>query len=244
MSFEPWQWLLVGIAAFLVGVAKAGIAGIGILFVGIFANIMPTKESSGFVLPLLIFGDIAAVAMYRAHTQWSHLWRLFPWTGVGVLIGYFAMDALSDRQARVLIGGIICTMAALHAWKRWCQTQPAPAPGPSVAASTGMLAGFTTLVANAAGPLMALYLLAMRLPKMQFVGTGAVFFLLLNVFKVPFMVDLGLVTQDSFKVNLMMAPLVLGGAVLGRRIVGRIDQKLFETLALGLSALAGLRLLF
>ena len=112
------------------------------------------------------------------------------------------------------------------------------------APTMGVLAGFTTLVANAAGPLMALYLLAMGLPKMEFVGTGAVFFLLLNLFKVPFMVNLGLITTDSFGVNLALAPAVWLGAWAGRKLLRRLNQKLFENLALGLSALAGLHLLF
>ena len=107
-----------------------------------------------------------------------------------------------------------------------------------------MLAGFTTLVANAAGPLMVIYLLAMRLPKMEYVGTAAVFFFLLNLFKVPFMVNLGLINAASFSFNLMLAPAVIVGALVGRVILKRIDQKLFENLALGLAAAAGLRLLF
>jgi uncharacterized membrane protein YfcA len=107
-----------------------------------------------------------------------------------------------------------------------------------------VLAGFTTLVANAAGPLMAVYLLAMRLPKMDFVGTGAVFFLLLNLFKVPFMVHLGLITPASFTINLLLAPLVLAGAWFGRKLVQRIDQRAFENIALTLSVIAGLKLLF
>ena len=101
-----------------------------------------------------------------------------------------------------------------------------------------------TLVANAAGPLMAIYMLAMRLPKMDYVGTGAVFFLALNLFKVPFMLQLGLITADSFTLNLALAPLVVAGAWLGRRLVLAIDQRRFENIALGLSLVAGIRLLW
>jgi uncharacterized membrane protein YfcA len=107
-----------------------------------------------------------------------------------------------------------------------------------------VLAGFTTLVANAAGPLMAVYMLAMRLPKMDFVGTGAVFFLLLNLFKVPFMVHLGLINAESFAINLWLAPIVIAGAWFGRKLVLRIDQRVFENIALVLSVVAGLKLLF
>jgi len=290
MHLEPWQWVLAVAAALLVGVSKTGIVGIGVLFVAIFANILPTKLASGFVLPLLIFGDVVAVASYRLHAQWRHLWRLFPWTVVGVMLGYLAMGRIDDRQARLLIGGIICTMVAMHLWRQWRGARKAvdggrktedgrqmadPDPlahAPAVARramagrrgykedgtgaveeearsvwfapTMGVLAGFTTLVANAAGPLMALYLLAMGLPKMEFVGTTAVFFLLLNLFKVPFMVNLGLITTDSFGVNLALAPAVWLGAWAGRKLLRRLNQKLFENLALGLAAVAGLHLLF
>src|SRR5690606_20548904 len=112
------------------------------------------------------------------------------------------------------------------------------------APAIGVLAGFTTLVANAAGPMMAVYFLAMRLPKMDFVGTGAVFFLIINLFKVPFMVNLGLINAASFTLNLWLAPAVIGGAWLGRKLLVRIDQRAFENIALALSAVAGLKLLF
>ena len=104
--------------------------------------------------------------------------------------------------------------------------------------------GFTTLVANAAGSLMVIYLLSMRLPKMEFMGTGAYYFLLMNLFKVPFMMNLGLIDAHSFKGNLILLPAVIVGALAGRVILKRIDQKLFENLALGLSAAAGVKLLF
>ena len=106
-----------------------------------------------------------------------------------------------------------------------------------------MLAGFITLVANAAGPLMAIYLVSMRLPKMQYVGTAAVFFMCLNLFKVPFMVSLGLITLQSFSVNLLLAPAVVIGAFAGRWMVLRINQAMFENMVLCLSAIAGVLLL-
>ena len=244
MNLEPWQVALAVLGALLVGISKTGIAGLGMLFVVMFANVIPAKQSSGFVLPLLIFGDVVAVWSYRAHAKWAHVWRLMPWTAAGVLLGYLAMGKIDDRQASVLIGAIILVMVAIHLWRRW-KAKPGEIVehGAWFAPVIGVLAGFTTLVANAAGPLMAIYLLAMRLPKMEYVGTAAVFFLLLNCFKVPFMVDLGLITTDSFGFNLALAPVVFVGALLGRRLLPKINQKLFENLALGASVIAGVKLL-
>ena len=155
-----------------------------------------------------------------------------------------SLGRIDDRQAKMLIGVIVLGLLALHFWRRRRAADEAPERAGWFAPAVGVLAGFTTLVANAAGPLMAIYLLAMRLPKMEFVGTGAVFFLLLNLFKVPFMVNLGLINGGSVTLNLVLAPAVLLGAWIGRKILGRIDQKLFETLALVLSAVAGLKLLW
>ncbi len=254
MSFDAATWVLAAFAAAIVGLSKTGVPGIGMLFVAIFANLMPTKEASGFVLPLLIFGDLVAVASYRKHVEWVHLRRLFLWTGAGVVLGACAMQLIDDHQARLLVGGIIVTLVALHLWRKrrvpgnaGPQLGPsdtsAPAHGAWFAPAIGVLAGFTTLIANAAGPLMAIYLLAMRVPKMAFVGTSAVFFLLLNLFKVPFMVGLGLITTESFKFNLLLAPAVLAGALLGRWLLPKVTQIWFERLALALSAVAGLKLL-
>ncbi|MEO6001564.1 MAG: sulfite exporter TauE/SafE family protein [Opitutus sp.] len=243
IDLQPWQWALLVFGALLVGISKTGIAGLGLLSVVLFAQIMPAKQATGIVLPLLIFGDIIAVASYRRHTQFRFLWRLFPWTAVGVFIGYFALRRIDDHQAKVLIGSIILGLLLVHLARRRGVVKEEGEHGWWFAPTIGVLAGFTTLVANAAGPLMVIYLLAMRLPKMEFVGTSAFFFLLLNVFKVPFMVDLDLITKPSFTVNLILAPAVLLGAFVGRKLLVKIDQRVFENLALALSAVAGIKLI-
>lgn len=242
MNLEPWAWILAVAAALLVGLSKTGISGLGMLAVVLFAQIMPAKQATGVVLPLLCVGDIFAVTLYRQHARWHYLWRLFPWTAAGVLTGYVAMDRLSEAQARILIGGIVLVLVGVHLVRRRTGGHEAE-HGAWFAPTIGILAGFTTLVANAAGPLMTIYLLAMRLPKMDFVGTAAVFFLLLNLFKVPFMVDLGLINAASFTLNLLLIPAVLIGGLIGRIVIQRINQRWFENIALLLAMLAGLKLL-
>ena len=245
MNLEPWQWVLAVVAALVIGLAKTGISGMGLLAVVIFANLMPARQASGFVLPMLVFADVVAVVSYRRHAQWSYLWKLFPWTALGVVAGYFALGRIDDRQAKVLIGIIVLTLLAVHLVRRSRPVAEERAEfGWWYAAVIGSLAGFTTLVANAAGPLMIIYLLSMRLPKMEFMGTGAYYFLLMNLFKVPFMMNLGLIDAHSFKGNLLLLPAVIVGALAGRVILKKLDQKLFENLALGLSAVAGVKLLF
>ena len=241
-------WIFAALGAFMVGVSKAGITGLSILSIALFNHVFPSsKQASGLVLPLLIFGDFVAVFAYRKHTQWHYLWRLFPWTAIGVVLGYFTLGRISDHTARILVGSIIVSLVILSYWRRYAspanQEQAAPRLHWSVGAVIGMTAGFITLVANAAGPLMAIYLVAMRLPKMEYVGTAAVFFMLLNLFKVPFMVDLGLITTQSFGFNLALAPAVLLGALAGRWLLVRVNQNLFEQLVLLLSAIGGILLI-
>jgi uncharacterized membrane protein YfcA len=243
---EPLQWICAILGALMVGMSKTGITGLSLLSIALFAHVFPSsKQASGLILPLLIFGDFVAVLSYRTHTQWRYLWKLMPWTAVGVVLGYFALGNISDRTTRYMIGVIIVSLCVLGFWRRYLavQSQESEAWHWALAAALGIAAGFITLVANAAGPLMAIYLVAMRLPKMQFVGTVAVFFTVLNLFKVPFMVDLGLITVQSFKFNLMLAPAVFLGALAGRWILIRINQRLFEDLVLALSAIAGILLI-
>jgi uncharacterized membrane protein YfcA len=247
MISDPWLWVCAVLGAYMVGVAKAGITGLSILSIALFTQVFPSsKEASGLILPLLIFGDFVAVFAYRKHTQWRFLWRLFPWTALGVVIGYLTMGRISDHTAKVMIGAIILMLALMSFVRRLSQGPQAEAGIQihwALAAVIGIVAGFITLIANAAGPLMAIYFVAMRLPKMEYVGTAAVFFMLLNLFKVPFMVDLGLITTHSFGFNLALAPAVVIGAFSGRWLLMRVNQGLFEKLVLGLSAVGGILLL-
>jgi uncharacterized membrane protein YfcA len=258
MHYDWWQWTLLVLGAGIVGFSKTGIPGFGILFVAVFANVMPARQATGVVLPLLMFGDLFSAMLYRRHLEWRQVWRLFPWTFAGVGLGWLALGRINDAQTTRLVGGILAFMLGLHVWRRAGDAQQGVNAGgaagagpdtrswqvsPVLAATCGVLAGFTTLVANAAGPVMVLYLLSMPLGKLEFLGTSAAFFLLLNWMKVPFVAQLGLINSDSLALNLWLAPAVIGGALLGRWVIGRIEQKLFENVALALTAAATLKLL-
>ncbi len=242
MNFSSWELTLAVIGALFVGVSKTGVGGLGVLASALFVLLMPAKQSAGFVLPMLIFGDLVAVASYRRHAVWAHIGRMFPWTALGIVFGWLAMGHMDDRQARLLIGALVLGLTGLQVARR-CLGADGAAPGAWFGPVIGVLAGFTTLVANAAGALMAIYLLAMRLPKLEFVGTAAVFFLAVNLFKVPFMVHLGLLTTKSLQFNLWLAPAVFAGTLGGRWLLPRLNQRTFENVTLALGTLAGLYLL-
>jgi uncharacterized protein len=237
MHLELWQWALGAFGAFLVGLSKTGIPGLGILNVAIFALAFPTRESVGMVLLILICGDIVAVSTYRRDASWPHLIRLFPWAALGIVAGYFALGRVDDLQMRHLIGIILLSLVVLHYIR---SRRPAQPDGdrpvqPWLAPIAGMTAGFTTMVANAAGPVMVLYFLAMRLPKIVFVGTAAWYFLILNIFKLPFSASLGLINPTSLSVALWFGPFAALGALIGRPVVKQLNQRLFELTALALT---------
>lgn len=244
VELSPEAWLVAVLAALIVGASKSGLPGGGPLAVALFAQIFPARESTGALLPLLIVGDILAVTMLRRHADWSQLGRLFPWTALGILLGVGVLAVINNAQLRIVIGALIVVMTAYQFVQR-SQKRPSPAAASGIfAASMGISAGVTTMVANAAGPFTTLYLLAMRLGKLEFVGTTAWFFLAVNLFKVPFAAGLHLITGQSLQVNLLLVPAVVIGAFLGRWILHRIHQDLFERLVLLLAFLGGLRLLF
>jgi uncharacterized membrane protein YfcA len=246
---EPWQWAVAALGAYLVGVSKTGIAGLGVFAVALFASVLPARESVGIVLVVLLAADLVAVTAYRNDVSWAHLVRLFPWAAVGILIGFLIMGRIDALTTQRLIGVILVVLTIFQFIRQRMtsgqalEQAMASKPHPAAAAVTGIGAGITTMIANAGGPIMVLYLLAMRLPKLLFMGTSAWFFFVLNVFKVPFNVQLGLINAESLRISLPLAPFAILGALSGRLLIHRIDQKLFELLALVLTLLAGLRLL-
>jgi uncharacterized membrane protein YfcA len=249
-DLELWQWTLALTAALLAGVAKTGFNGAGTLTAALFAMVLPAKEASGVVLPLLIAADVVAVFLYRRHFEWRYFWRLLPWALAGIVAGYFAMGWFDDAAAKTVTGAIITVLTGLHVLKVHGSRFKVQGSEGEVQSSKfifgpvmGLLAGFTTLVANAAGPLVTLYFLAMRLPKMEFVGTGAIFFMVVNWVKVPFMADLGLINGGSLQFNLLLLPAVFAGAALGRALLLRVNQRAFENIALVLGGAAGVKLL-
>lgn len=242
-QLSPLLWALAAIGAFGFGLSKTGIPGVGILGVAIFALVF--KRSPGVALPLLIAADFVAGAVYFKFAQWPKMLRMFPWAALGIFCGYGLLVLIDtpERKATAaetlnhIIGWILVVLVALSFWWRWGRSQPADPTlveehGLAFEITTGILAGFTTMIANAAGPIMVLYLLRMKLPKMQFIGTCSCFFLVLNCFKVPFMIHNGMITAETFHIDLQFIPFSLVGAFVGWAIIRWINQALFETLCL------------
>jgi uncharacterized protein len=243
-DFSPVQWLLLLLGALGIGVAKSGFAGVSMLHVIIFAYLFGARESTGVVLPMLIVGDVLAVCAFRQHARWEYVRRMLPPALAGIVVGWLLMHRLSGEAYKPLIGGIILALTVLQLWR---QARPAffeRVPHSAWFAWTmGLLAGGTTMLINGAGPIMALYFLAIALPKLEFVSTSAWFFLIVNCLKVPFSATLGLIHLDTLRLNALLVPVIAGGLFFGRWLVQRIPQRLFDGLLLAFAAAAALRLI-
>ena len=236
---------MVALCAMLVGIAKTGIPGIGILVVPMMAMVLPARKSTGILLGILILADLFAILYHRRNARWSHVIRLLPAAFAGIVAGFFGLRYVDDQQLKPIIGAIVLVMLGVNYWRTRAGGEDAPIPAQWwFVAALGFIAGVTTMMANAAGPIMIIYLLAMRLPKIEFVGTGAWFFFIVNWLKVPLSAKLELMTIESVKFDLMMLPFIAVGAVAGIFFLKRIPQKAFSSVVQILAVAAVIKLLF
>ncbi len=237
-------WFVVVLCAVLTGASKTGVPGLGILVVPLMAMALPARESTGVLLGILILGDLFAVIYHRYNAQWIHILRVLPAALAGIVAGYYCMKVVTNEQLTPAIGGIVLALLGINYWRTSVRGPDAPVPTQRwFALVMGFIAGVTTMMANAAGPVMVIYLLAMRLPKVAFAGTSAWFFFIVNWSKVPFSRNLNLITPEWIKLDLTMLPAIAAGAVIGVLFLKRIPQKSFNAVVQILAAAAALKLL-
>jgi hypothetical protein len=243
-DLTPAQWALAVAAAFALGVGKAGLAGLSIVHVLVFAFLFGARDSTGIVLPMLLVGDVCAVLAFHQHAQWRYVRRMLPPACVGVVAGALLMRGMSNASFKPVIGGLILSLTVLQLVRMFRPAWFGAVPHTTWFAWTmGLLAGVATMLANAAGPVFGLYCVAVALPKFEVVGTIAWFFFIINAFKVPFSVGLGLIDGRTLMLNALLAPAVIAGVIGGRWLVHRLPQRTFEILLLAFAALAALRLI-
>jgi uncharacterized protein len=236
--FEVWQWVLGVFSAFVIGVAKTGAPGLGTLIAPLMVIVVgDARLATAWALPVLITADLFAVWYWRRQAEARQLFSLAPWVLVGILAGAFALG-LPEIAIRRMLGVIVLSMLFLYLRRRFRPaTQVHGSP-----AFYGLATGFSSTVANAAGPVMNLYLLSRNLPKEEFVATGAWFFLSLNLAKAPVYAYHGLYSVSSLTFDAMMIPVVLAGALTGRWVVRVMPQKLFEFCVIALTGVSCLLL--
>ena len=227
-NLSALQWLVVLLCAMLVGMAKTGFSGVGLMVVPLLASVFGGRPSVGLLLPILIFADIFAVSYYNRHAEWKHIIRLLPWALIGIALGVLIGQIISDVVFNRLLAIVVLIGIGLMVWQDIRKKVNVPDYW-WFAMGLGLLGGFATMIGNAAGPIMALYLLSIRLPKNIYIGTGAWFFFIVNVIKVPFHVGIWkTVTVQSILFDVLMIPDIALGALLGIWLVKLFPERAYR----------------
>ncbi|MFM2145716.1 MAG: hypothetical protein RL732_552 [Bacteroidota bacterium] len=241
--FSLPSWGMIFLAAFFIGLAKAGLKGIDMLSVTLMAIVFGGKSSTGIVLPLLSAADIAAVTYYNRHAQWKHFWKLIPWMVVGILMGVYAGKDMNEAVFRKVMAVIILITIIIVLYQEYRRSREVPSH-PLFAAGTGLAAGFTTMIGNLAGAFSNLYFLAMRMQKNDFIGTAAWVFLSMNLFKMPFQIFYWHnINKQSLLIDVALLPSLAIGFWLGIHIVGRIHDEHYRKLVIGLTLVGAIMML-
>lgn len=241
--FTLTDWLLILSSAFIIGMGKAGIKGLDMLTVTFMAIVFGSKSSTGVVLPLLSAADIAAVIYYNRHAQWNHFWKIIPWMAVGVLLGVWLGKDMNEQVFRSVMAGIILVTIIIVLVMEYRKSTNVPTH-PAFAASTGLAAGFTTMIGNLAGAFSNLYFLAMRVDKNSFIGTAAWIFLIINLFKLPFQIFYWKnINLETLQVDLYLIPALALGFWAGVVWVGKIRDEQYRKLVIILTLIGSVMML-
>lgn len=243
-QLATYQWVLAVVSGMVIGMSKAGLNGLTLMFIPLMALAFGSKASTGVLLPMLCVGDIFAVAWYRRHAEWRYLLKLLPSAVMGIAVGAAVGGGLTDDSFRFLLGGMIMVLLALTVWLDVRKKENAYPQAWWFAVAAGLAAGFTTMVGNAAGAITNIYLLSMRLPKNAFIGTAAWFFLIVNLLKVPLQVFFWKnISGSSLIFDTIMIPAIAVGAVTGIVVAGKIPEKAYRIFVMVMTGVAGLLLL-
>lgn len=243
-NLTPEEWFWMSLAGFLIGLAKAGLKGMGMLIVPIMASVFGGKPSAGLVLPILLMADIFAVLAYNKHADWTIVLKLIPPAIAGVVVALVVGLYVSDETFSLLISAIIIGSLILMVIQEKFGLPDRMVFHGLFARFFGLLGGFTTMIGNAAGPVMSVYLLSSKLPKKEFIGTGAWFFMVINWVKLPLHIFFWkTITIQSLSLNFIIIPTIALGAFIGFRIIKIIPEKAYRFFVIGITFLIALRLL-
>jgi len=244
-QFSTYQIVILCVCALLIGVNKTALPGIGILPVVLLADTFDSRLSTGMQLLMLAWADIMAVIYFRRSADWRIILRLLPWSLLGLGIGWWVLGYIppeNNAAMKLLIGWIVIGLLILNFVRKRLDPEKIPS-GLVPSAFYGSLMGSTTMLANAAGPVSAIYLLSMKLPKEQYMGSGAWLFLIVNWIKVPMFWYQGRITREVLLADLWMIPLLVAGGFLGIVLFKRLPQKLFENIVMVLVVVAAVKMI-
>jgi uncharacterized membrane protein YfcA len=224
----PWQWAAWIFMGLCIGLTKTGFTGMTTVAIPIVAMIFGAKDSTGLNLPLLCFADILAVYYYHRHAEWKYIFKLMPWTLAGFATAVLVDKLVPVQAFRYLMGGSIFAGLLVMIWTD-LRGKDHPPSAWWFSALFGIAGGFATTIGNAAGPIMAVFLLSMRLPKNSFVGTTAWFFLIINYIKLPIQIFVWkTITVRTLLFDLTIVPVVVVGALLGIFLIKKIPEPVYR----------------
>ncbi len=237
------QWLLMAVCALFIGMSKVGVPGVSMIVVPVLAIIFGGKQSTGVLLPILMIADLFGVLYYRRHAQWSYLWKIIPWAFVGIGLALWVGEVVNDGQFKNIIAILVFLCIGLMLWRDRRKEQFFPDQW-WFAAAMGILGGFATMIGNVAGPIFAIYLLAMHLPKNSFIGTSAWFFLIVNYSKFPLHIFVWkTISWSSLTLDLITIPAIALGAFLGIQLVKILPENVYRNAVIVITALSAFLLL-
>lgn len=247
-------YIAATIAAVLItGIAKGGFGGVGVLATPLMMMVAPAGLVLGMLLPILIVADIATIRTYPREWQWRPLLPIAPWTILGVVVGWFLLDYMEGRgwMIKIFVGVLSLGFALLEWTRAWLmrrlkgqQVEDKWQPNWQTAAPFGLGAGVATMLAHAAGPFTTIYFLLQGLDRRTFVGTTARYYFVLNSLKIPFQVNLGLITADTLTKSIWLLPVIPLGVWLGATLNKRVSNNAFRQIMYVLLALTGAYLLY
>lgn len=245
LEISALEWFVILICGMLIGMSKVGIPGVSMIVVPALAFIFGAKQSTGVLLPILMMADLFGVAYYRRHANWHHLVKVIPWAVVGLFIALWIGDMVNDEQFKDLIAILVFLSIGLMLWQDKRKDTNLFPDKWWFAALMGILGGFATMIGNVAGPVFAIYLLAMHLPKNSFIGTGAWFFLIINFTKFPLQLFVwNNINTQTLLIDLVTLPAIAIGAFLGFKMVKIIPEHAYRGAVIVITAISAFLLLF
>ena len=227
-------------AAFLVGLNKAGIKGISAVTVTFMAIAVEAKTSTGLLVPLLICGDVLAVSYYRKNAIWPLLIKLIPFVLMGLILGVLIGKNLPLLLfKRTMIAIILFSVIHMYWWEK--KKEKKIPSSPYFSAIMGIAVGITTMLGNLAGAFANIFFLSMRIDKFAFIGTAAWLFFIINLVKLPFHIWIwGTLSLDSLPFIAWLIPIVVIGFITGVRLLSKIEEQLYRKLILLLTFIGAL----
>lgn len=244
LDISTLEWAIIMGCGMLIGMSKVGVPGVSMIVVPALAFIFGAKQSTGVLLPILMMADLFGVAYYRRHANWGHLIKVIPWAVVGLFLALWVGELVNDEQFKNLIAVLVFMSIGLMLWQDKRKGKNLFPDKWWFAAFMGILGGFATMIGNVAGPVFAIYLLAMHLPKNSFIGTSAWFFMVINFTKFPLQYFVwNNIHTETLLVDLMTLPAIALGAFLGIKLVKIIPEQAYRGVVILITAISAFLLL-